>query len=72
MLTQLSAVILVQTKACAHRHRLVPLGEFTDFSAGEHNRLSGLEVGFYYESSVVDKSVFVDDIENFGVDVNYA
>lgn len=69
---QLPAIVPVQPETLANAEVLIPLTELTDFPACKYFLLSGLEITLDDESTVVDETVFVDDVEDLLVDVDQA
>lgn len=69
---QLPPVVSIKPQALSNGEIFVSLTELTDLTTCENLVLCGLEIRFNNQSSIVDKAVLMDDIENLSIDVNEA
>ena len=70
--TKLSTIVSIQSETFSDWKVFISLREFTNFATSKDLILSCLEVGLHNKSSIVNQSIFVNYIENFGINIDKA
>jgi hypothetical protein len=67
--SKLSTVIAIQSETTPNREIFISLTEFADSTTCKNFVFCCLEIWFHYESSIINQPIFMNNVEDFPIDI---